>query len=302
MGSSATAIKPSQRLTVGVVRSHLKKAEKSEHGIEASVATGFLIMFIWPVVQTMVFGDWVMSVLAGIGGGILMFIAAAICSGLLEAMFSRKNLDFFGWLIVALLTTFFWSDLFAGHLWATGVLFTAAVPMFLVIFWRGRNNSLSSKVLRELPRDLAKAIAQTGKIPKKLEASLDEALGSYSDIYDTVHNDLDGDRVVDRKALLSDAAATVRELHKRTGVLGRMQRLLGERSSPELQEAFERSQQQVKDLEACLHDAREAVLIYAVSGQKELASQLEEQAERLRLTAQSMQELDAELEDDANVA
>ncbi len=302
MGSVATAVKPTERLDLKVIRTHLKKAEKAEHGIEATVATSFLVMFVWPIVQISVYGDWIMSIVAGIGGGIVMFFSAAILAGLLEAMLSRKNLDIYGWLIVSSLATWFWWSLFEGRVAPTAILFTTAIPMCLLFYRKGKKGSKSLGVLRELPRELVQSIATGGELPAQYTSSLNAALGSYSDIYDTVQHDLVSDTVVDRKALLADATATLREMHKRTGVLGRMQRLLGERSSPELQEAFERSQGQLKDLETCLHDAREAVLIYAVSGQKELASQLEEQAERLRLTAQSMQELDAELEDDANVA
>jgi len=297
MGSPATTIdQPGQRLALAAVSAHLKKAEKSEHGIEATVATSFLIMFIWPIVQITVFGKWIASLAIGVGGGLLLFFSAAILSGLLEMALSRKNLDAIGWLIAASLASWYWWVAFEGHAWAALVLAFAALPMFLLFFLRGRRQSVSVHTLRELPRDFVSELAQTEGLSTELKTILDQALGSYSDIYDTLHKDLQGDSVVRSEALLADTVATLREMHKRAGVLTRMERLLDERTSPELREAFAKSHAQLKDLESCLRDAREAVLIYAVTGQKELATRLEEQAERLRLTAQGMQELDAELE------
>ncbi|MGB1013748.1 MAG: hypothetical protein ACPG4T_06420 [Nannocystaceae bacterium] len=300
MGSPAKTSEQSgssgQRLALSAVSAHLKKAEKAEYGIEATVGTSFLIIFIWPIVQISVFGDWLASLAIGVGGGILLFFSAAILTGLLEAALSRKNLDPVGWVIAASLASWYWWGLFEGHAWAALVLSAAALPMFLLFFLRGRRQSASVQTLRELPQEFVAALADTGSFSSELKSILNQALGSYSDIYDTLHKDLQGDPVVRSEALLADTVATLREMHKRAGVLTRMTRLLDERTSPELRQAFEKSHAQLKDLESCLRDAREAVLIYAVSGQKELATRLEEQAERLRLTAQGMQELDAELE------
>jgi hypothetical protein len=238
-----------------------------------------------------------MALGVGIGGTFGLLFSGAMLSALLEQVFARENLDAFGWLGVSVAASAYWWASFPV-LWAPLVLMFVVFGVFAVSFLRERGAGEHDPALRGLAPELVLELAgHPKKMPKELKVRLNSALADYSDLHELLTEDarLASDEAIDAAGILGDAAATLREINTRVSSLRRLDRLAKERASDRVQDTLARARAQLDVLQSSLHDAAEAVIVYAAAAGAVDSAALREQTEKLRCVTEGLDEVNAML-------
>lgn len=267
---------------------------------ESNDLTGLTILtgVVWTALTYATHGwPWYGGALLGVLSGLGLLVVCAIFESLLESFrMSKRQAEPYAFVLALLLAGGLWwaayePDWVAAAMVAFGL---GSLPIVRRNAHQGRRAELAVWGLSEATERSAAALPED--LPQDLERLLDAALRDHRDLREVVEGGLVPPDVAP-KDLLADADSTLRALFRQAPLIAKLVEFSSrdrrdQSARRRAEEALARMAQQAETL----HDAVAAVLDYAAVQETDVAPELRDRIERLRLAAASQDELEAELQ------